>query len=107
VVRPGGTLLISDIHPLMVALGGHSAYSDSDERLGVIRNHIHQHSDYLRVFRELELEVEGCRERVWTDTELDLMRKAYLPGRTHLRDLAHETARALPIVLIWKLRKQR
>jgi len=63
VVRPGGTLLISDIHPLAVALGGHAAYSDSEERLGVIRNYLHQHSDYLRVFRALGLEIEACIDR--------------------------------------------
>ena len=107
VVRPGGTLLISDIHPLAVALGGHAAYSDSDDRLGVIRNYLHQHSDYLRVFRTLGLEVEACVEPVWTDTELDLMRNAYLSGRTSPRDLAHEAVEGLPIVLIWRLRKLR
>jgi hypothetical protein len=84
VVRPGGTLLISDIHPLAVALGGHAAYSDLEERPGVIRNYVHRHSDYLRVFHELGLEVEECREPVWTDSELDLMRKAtYLDGRIY------------------------
>jgi SAM-dependent methyltransferase len=105
VVQPGGTLLISDIHPLVVALGGHAAFSDSEEQLGVIRNYIHQHSDYLRVFRALGLEVEGCVEPVWTDTELALMRNAHSPGRTFLRDLAREAVEGLPIVLIWKLRK--
>jgi SAM-dependent methyltransferase len=107
VIRPGGTLLISDIHPLAVALGGHAAYSGSDDRLGVIRNYLHQHSDYLRVFRALGLEVEACLEPVWTDTELDFMRNAYLSGRTSPRDLAHEAVEGLPIVLIWKLRKLR
>jgi SAM-dependent methyltransferase len=105
VVRPGGTLLISDIHPLAVALGGHAAYSDSDDRLGVIRNYLHQHSDYLRVFRALGLEVEACLEPVWTDSELAIMRNVRLPGRTFLRDLADEAVKGLPIVLIWKLRK--
>jgi SAM-dependent methyltransferase len=105
VVRPGGTLLISDIHPLAVALGGHAAYSDSEERLSVIRNYLHQHSDYLRVFRALGLEIEACVEPVWTDGELAVMRNARLPGRTYLRDLADEAVRGLPIVLIWKLRK--
>ena len=105
VVRPGGTLLISDIHPFAVALGGHAAFSDSEGRLGVIRNYLHQHSDYLRVFRALGLEVEACVEPVWTDTELDLMRDAHSPGRTYLRGLAHEAVAGLPIVLIWRLRK--
>jgi SAM-dependent methyltransferase len=107
VVRPGGTLLISDIHPLAVALGGHAAYSDSDsdDRLGVIRNYLHQHSDYLRVFRALGLEVEACLEPVWTDGELAIMRNARVPERTYLRDLADEAVKGLPIVLIWKLRK--
>jgi SAM-dependent methyltransferase len=105
VVRGGGTILISDLHPLLVALGGHAAYSDSEERWGVIRNYIHQHSDYLGVFRALDLEVEECLEPVWTDTELALMRNAHSPGRTYLRDLAREAVEGLPIVLIWKLRK--
>lgn len=98
VVRDRGSIVISDIHPFAVALGGHAAYSDSYETFGVIRNYFLSHSAYLRAFRALGLQVEACEEPVWTEHELQAMRFSEAP------DVAEEAVAGLPIVLAWQLR---
>ncbi len=98
VVRNRGSIVISDIHPFAVALGGHAAYADSHERFGVIRNYFHPHSAYLKVFRSLQLEVEACVEPVWTEHELQAMLFSEAP------DVADKAVAGMPIVLTWQLR---
>ena len=41
VVRPGGHIVLSDIHPCWVALGAQAAFRDVDERRGYVQNHVH------------------------------------------------------------------
>jgi SAM-dependent methyltransferase len=107
VVHGGGTVLLSDIHPLSVALGGHASYEDAEGGFGVIRNHVHPHSEYLSTFREVGLVLEDCREPTWTAPELDMIRSRGPASRglPEVGDLASEAIGGLPIVLIWKLRR--
>ena len=70
VVRPGGHVVISDVHPLMVLLGVHGGYRRNQSEQGFIRNYVHMLSDYLTVFQDAELNVVHCIEPLWGDQEI-------------------------------------
>ncbi|MDE2824490.1 MAG: class I SAM-dependent methyltransferase [Chloroflexota bacterium] len=100
VVRPGGHVVISDVHPQPVSLGAHASYNRSEPSGGFIRNYIHLHSHYLNAFREAGLLVERCLEPIYGDGELaTLARFEVVPG------LAEAAIKGTPIVLIWELVK--
>ena len=70
VVRPGGHVVISDVHPLMVLLGVHGGYRHNRTEQGFIRNYVHLASDYLTVFQDAGLNVVQCIEPLWGDPEI-------------------------------------
>ena len=49
VVRPGGRLLISNIHPAMTLVGANAAFRDVEDESHFMRSHLHPVSTYLRV----------------------------------------------------------
>ena len=55
--RPGGRVILTDIHPTMVHLGGQAAYTDEDGAWAFVRAHPHTHGDYLRAFASAGLAV--------------------------------------------------
>ena len=62
VVRPGGHVVISDVHPFMTMLGVHGGYRRNPSELGFVGNHVHLTSDYLTSFQEAGLNVVQCIE---------------------------------------------
>jgi SAM-dependent methyltransferase len=99
VVRPGGHVVISDVHPFMVMLGS-QAVDMEDDTSGFTRNFIHLHSDYLAAFREAGLEAFLCVEPLWGDEET-----ATLGVGEHVPDLPEAAMKGLPIVIVWELEK--
>ena len=97
VVRPGGRVVISDVHPFSVLLGAHAAYSNEHGARGVIRNHVHLASDYLSAFRDAGLEVTGCLEPLFGQKEIDM-----LPSASEEPDLYRLALTGLPIVIVWE-----
>ena len=67
VLRPGGTALISDVHPFVVILGGHAKYPRNRNETGFVRNYVHLPSDYLTAFQEAGLNVVHCIEPLHGD----------------------------------------
>jgi len=60
VLRPGGRLVLSDVHPAFVAvLDGQARFGG-----GFVRNHVHLPSAYLAAFRRAGLDVVDCQEPV-------------------------------------------
>jgi SAM-dependent methyltransferase len=99
VVRPGGRIVTSDMHPLVVALGGHALFPWSQGGMGVVRNRHHLHGDYLVAFRAAGLEVRACVEPLVGEGWLRLM-----PRLDRIPDTARAGLGGLPGVLIWDLR---
>lgn len=101
VTRSGGHILISDIHPWLVALGGQAQFHDSAGKQGYIRNYIHWHSIYLQAFNQIDLKILECLEPTISQEHLKLARIGL--------DLNVETVRVallgLPIALVWVLEK--
>jgi SAM-dependent methyltransferase len=102
VVRGGGEVIISDIHPVAAITGAHSVVALPDGGFGVVRNLMHLHGDYLAAFIANGFEVLSCLEPRW-DTErfatggiFDEYREAAIAGLD-----------GMPWVLIWHLRRSR
>ena len=100
VVRSGGRIVISDVHPVMSMLGVHSRYPLGEGEFGFVQNHVHLTSSYLAAFREAGLSVLQCIEPLWDDAELEALGFADdVPG------LLEAAVKGLPIVIVWELEK--
>lgn len=98
-VRPGGRIVITDLHPTFVALGAQAAYRVDDVRAGYVVNEVHWHSRYLDAFREAGVAVLGSHELMYRRAEVDIW-----AGRIALDlDFVAEALEGLPAVLVWDL----
>ena len=100
VVRSGGRVVISDVHPFMAMLGAQARYRRNPTEHGFVRNHTHLASDYLAAFREAGLDVVRCIEPLWGDREI-----TGLVHAQEMRDLLDAAIRGCPIVIVWELEK--
>ena len=99
VVRPGGRVVVSDVHPAFVALGSQAAYRVDDERVGFVRNHQHWPGSYLAAFAAAGLGVRASHDVVYRREEVDLW-----IGRLDLApEVAYEALLGLPAIVIWDL----
>jgi SAM-dependent methyltransferase len=101
VLRRGGQLVISVLHPTLASLGWQAPFAGPDGRRGFVREHPHRHGDYLRAFRDCGLSVVGCREPSLAAEHARDKRRAF--GR--VPDATIQAYVGLPAVLIWDLRK--
>ncbi len=101
VVRPGGAVILSDLHPFAVMLGGHAYYPRSRTETGFIRNYVHLPSECLAAFREVGLGVVQCIEKRCGDGEIAAM------GLTEQMTARMEAAlKGVPVVIVWELVKE-
>ncbi|GAA4700422.1 hypothetical protein GCM10023215_43980 [Pseudonocardia yuanmonensis] len=95
VVRPGGRILISDVHPFLVQLGWQAQFPVGDGR-AFVRLHRHRVTDYAAAALAAGLVVSGVEEPALTP-------EAARTPTTELVPEATETAYAgLPGVVIWE-----
>ena len=99
-VRPGGHVVISDVHPFSVALGGQARYRLVDAPRGFVRNHVHMASDYLAAFQAAGLRVVRCLEPRWGDREI-----ATFEFAGDFPETLEAAVKGLPIVIVWELEK--
>jgi ubiquinone/menaquinone biosynthesis C-methylase UbiE len=62
IVRPGGRVITSDIHPLSVATGGHAFFKRADGTRAVARNFPHWPSEYVSASTKAGLRIRRCEE---------------------------------------------
>ena len=103
VLRPGGTAVLSDIHPFNTITGG--ALAGIPDRpitdgIGFVRNRTHLVSDYLRAFRSAGLAVVDCIEVPVGERQIT----AY-PSYALYPDATRQAFDGLPYLLIWRLQK--
>lgn len=100
VLRPGGRVLISDIHPQATTTGAIAAFPGKDLAEGVpyVRSVIHQVGAYLAAFRGAGLAVLDCQEPQ-VDESIVTAHLSYplFPGATRQAFLG------LPFLLVWLL----
>lgn len=101
VVRPGGHVVLSDLHPAVVAVGGAAYFQDAAGGAGVVRGYRHLHGDYLRAFGRAGLGVEQCVEPLMGPHEVAMQG----PAATMLPAAAEAAYLGLPMALIWHLRR--
>ena len=100
VLRPGGALVLSDLHPTMLLLGGTGFFVDSSGRAGNVRSFHHPHGRYLAAFRRVGLVVDDCLEPAIEPEDV----AALSGGLDGFADEAFRTAWVgLPNALVWSL----
>jgi len=102
VLRPGGRIVLSDLHPMMVLLGGSGLFFDAKGAAGNVRTYHHAHASYLEAFRRARLDVVDCVEPV--------VERAHLPAVAGMLFSAAEEAfeqayLGLPFALVWMLER--
>lgn len=97
VVRPGGRVIISDLHPIMILLCGQAHFDYRPGRLAFIRNHVHLVSDYLAAFSAMGLAVRSCHEPLFTGR--------LAPGghEEQIPEAARAAWDGIPSALIWEV----
>jgi ubiquinone/menaquinone biosynthesis C-methylase UbiE len=100
VVRPGGRVIISDLHPLLVLLHGQALFAHGPGRLAFVRNHTHLVSDYLAAFAKAGLTVRGCVE--------PLFNGLLPPGgyEEAVSEAAKAAWRGMPWAIVWELERE-
>jgi ubiquinone/menaquinone biosynthesis C-methylase UbiE len=99
VVRPGGRLVVSDVHPTLVALGSQAAYRMDDEHVGFVRNHPQWPSAYLAAFAAAGLEVRASYDLAYRREEVDL----WVSRLDLAPEVAYEALVGLPAIIVWDL----
>jgi ubiquinone/menaquinone biosynthesis C-methylase UbiE len=101
VVRPGGAVVLSDVHPFAVATGAHAFFRLRDDSRAVTRNEEHAISDYITAAHNAGFEIETCSEAIVDNA---LLRKFGVPEGL----LQPENALlGLPFAIVWVLRRRR
>lgn len=101
VVRSKGHIVISDIHPWLVALGGQAEFFDKSGRHGYVPNYVHWHSSYFESFNHLGLKVIQCLEPTMKQEHVKLAKMGF-----NLNEKTVEVAlKGLPIAITWVLEK--
>jgi SAM-dependent methyltransferase len=102
VLRPGGRLILSDLHPLHSLLGMTAFFVAEDGSAAYVRSYAHTHSAYLAAFRSAGVVVEQCIEPPTSEEGVVMMSGGMM-------DMASDAFRTallgLPAALIWELRK--
>jgi ubiquinone/menaquinone biosynthesis C-methylase UbiE len=101
VLRPGGHLVISVLHPFQAMLGWHAPFEDAGGARRFVREHAHTHADYFTAFAKASLSVRRCVEPALTAAEVAAKRRAF----RHVPDAALAAYLGLPAVLVWDARK--
>jgi ubiquinone/menaquinone biosynthesis C-methylase UbiE len=101
VVRPGGRVVLSDLHPSAIALGGAAYFQDASGAAGVVRGQNHLHGEYLRAFHRAGLTVLQCLEPRFGSSEAAMQG----PASTFIPAAAEAAYVGLPGALVWELER--
>jgi SAM-dependent methyltransferase len=99
VLRPGGHLILSDIHPVAVATGAHAFFVRANGSRGVAGNEVHWPSEYVDAFRAADLAIEQAAEPPFDESFVEEMLEPAV------RDAAREAIVGLPFALVWLVRR--
>jgi ubiquinone/menaquinone biosynthesis C-methylase UbiE len=100
VVRPGGRIVLSDLHPQIVSLGAHAGFVAADGSRHFVVNLVHLHSAYLAAFAAAGLRVRACIEPEFADAALNLS-----GALQRLPEAARQALAGIPALLVWDLER--
>ncbi len=99
VVRPGGRVIISDVHPFLILLGWQAQFHAASGGAGFIRLYPHLPSDYCQAYAAGGLRIRSCYEPRLTPEA------AVTAAAERLPDANRAAFVGLPGVIIWDLEK--
>jgi ubiquinone/menaquinone biosynthesis C-methylase UbiE len=99
VLRPGGRLVVSDVHPVPILLGWQAQFRTASGGAGFMRIHPHLPSEYIEAFIGAGLQVASCFEPRLTPES------AVTPAAERLPEANLAAWVGLPGVVIWELEK--
>jgi SAM-dependent methyltransferase len=102
VLRPGGRLVVSVLHPFQAHLGWHAPFADGQGQRAFVREHPHTHADYLGAFADADLAPRGCVEPALTERQVQAKRRAF----RHIPEATLQAYLGLPCVLVWDVEKR-
>jgi ubiquinone/menaquinone biosynthesis C-methylase UbiE len=97
VVRPGGRVIISDRHPVMVLILGQDYFGYRPGQLAFVRNHVHLVGHYLRAFSAAHLLIRSCQEPLYTGRLTPFGYEELIP------EAARAAWAGIPSALVWEL----
>jgi ubiquinone/menaquinone biosynthesis C-methylase UbiE len=101
-LRPGGWLVLSDIHPNSTRLGGAAAFPGDDYgEVPYVRNHVHDLSEYFAAFGECGLVVLELHEGRMSDEYVALM-----PSYAAFPEATVRAFRDMPSIVAWVATKR-
>lgn len=98
VVRPGGRVVLSDIHPMNVLILGQAFFTDERGDFAFVRNHVHPIASYVDAFNRSGLVIRRCAEPVADGS-------AGGPAADVIPQASERAVGGLPFALIWDLEK--
>lgn len=101
VVLPGGYIVISSVHPLLVALGAHAEFHNKKGGWGYIRDKIFWHSTYINAFNKASLKILECQEPKIMAEQVQVLQKG---SKLNIATIS-EALEGLPVAIIWVLEK--
>ncbi len=99
VVRGNGRIIVSDFHPLAVALWGQALFPRPDGSYGLVQSYLHPVSEYFSAARAAGLTVERCEEPTWEPAQVELM---VGPLFGLAPEMFREAFVGLPGALVWR-----
>lgn len=99
VVRPGGRVIISDVHPFLILLGWRAQFRTATGEAVFIKLHAHLPSDYCHAFAAVGLRVRTCHEPLLTGEA------AVTFSPNHFPDANRDAFGGLPGVIVWDTEK--
>lgn len=102
IVKRGGHVILSDVHPLAVAMGAHAFFRTANDLRGMVRNHVHWPSHYLKAFRTANLAVVDCVEPEVVQATIEMISPS-----SPTKHWTEQALLGLPFALIWELERRR
>ena len=105
VLKPGGTVVLSDIHPSQCALMSLAMFKHpgaSDLEFSFVENLYHPMSEYITAFVAAELSIDVCQEIV---LDGDLLQRTQ-PAYAFAPEAVIQASGGMPFLLIWQLTKR-
>jgi ubiquinone/menaquinone biosynthesis C-methylase UbiE len=102
VVRPGGTVIVSDMHPHFITYGGAAVFPTGSDgfELHFVRNLVHPVSEYVRAALDAGLLIRECREPLVPDSAITTN-----PAHAVVPDAVRQAFEKLPFLLVWRLER--
>ncbi len=111
VLKPGGRVITTDMHPMICSTGGMAAFPVSDKRpdvaagdamtINYVPNLVHNVHEYVAAIVATDLEIVGCHEPLVGEEIV-----ASFPSFQAFPDATRQAFLGLPYLLIWDLAKR-